>query len=106
MSESESGPEPGPLGEEAAKLFEAAQEWWVRGPGSALRMDRAELRGHLSELQGTAALLLRGLADIIEPRRPDEPPAAESPAVPPGPSVRPAPSHVQPIELDREAGED
>lgn len=103
MSESESGPEPGPLGEEAAKLFEAAQEWWVRGPGSALRMDRAELRGHLSELQGTAALLLRGLADIIEPRRADESPAAEPPAVPPG---RPASSHVQPIELDREAGED
>jgi hypothetical protein len=103
MSESESGPEPGPLGEEAAKLFEAAQEWWVRGPGSALRMDRAELRGHLSELQGTAALLLRGLADIIEPRGPEESPAAEPEAVPP---ASPAPSHVQPIKLDRPAGED
>ncbi|MCW2524942.1 MAG: hypothetical protein JWO63_3277 [Frankiales bacterium] len=78
MSDSDARPEPGPLGEEAAKLFAAAQQWWDRGPGGALRLDRPELTERLTQFQSTAAMLLRGLADVLEP-----PPAGAAPASPP-----------------------
>jgi hypothetical protein len=79
MSQQDEGAEPGPLGEEAAKLIEAAQEWWARGPARNLRVDRPALIRQLTELQGSAAVLLRGLADIIEPAASKPSPAADSP---------------------------
>jgi hypothetical protein len=78
--------DPGPLGEEAAKLFAAAQDWFHRTLGdpatariatgapecawcplcqlvSVLRGDRPEITERLAETQAAVAGLLRALAD-------------------------------------------
>jgi DNA-binding transcriptional LysR family regulator len=78
--------EPGPIGEEAAKLLAAAQEWFHRTLGdpaatriatgapecawcpvcqliSLLRGDRPEITEKLAETQTAVAGLLRALAD-------------------------------------------
>jgi hypothetical protein len=102
--------EPGPLGEEAAKFFAAAQDWFHRTLGdpatariatgapectwcplcqliSVLRGDRPEIAEKLAETQAAVAGLLRALADATGGVRP---------------SAQPNGARVQRIDLDED----
>jgi hypothetical protein len=100
--------EPGPIGEEAAKLLAAAQDWFHRTLGdpaaariatgapecawcplcqliSVLRGDRPEISEKLAETQAAVAGLLHALADGVGGFRP---------------SAHPNEGRVQKIDLD------
>lgn len=111
-------PEPGPLGEEAARLVEAARAWAARtfpdvdahlstgaaecrhGPlcrlVAVLRGDRPEVTDRLADAVTAAAGALAAVLEAVSRPAPTTPADAAQPAGP-----RP-PAGVQPIPLDED----
>ncbi|HEX6755699.1 MAG TPA: hypothetical protein VF109_07105 [Mycobacteriales bacterium] len=105
---------PGSLGDEAARLVEAVQDWAARAlPAddgctctwcpvcrgvAVLRGDRPEVTERLTELVSAAASALTALAGALS-----GPPAPAAPG--PAPAARPEPTaSVQRIDLDEDPG--